>query len=199
MEDLFATHLSHRFPVSFSQMIDPMSGMGQSSGLCLHSYRHGATSPAESTSELKSHSDFDRSVLAPAVVVSRPLETSCRGSCFSATMSRSTPTAAFPSLPSEPLRASSCCLVTHQQSARHFGFSRSVARQLTFCCRKSTRVNYQAKWLTFCAWCRREGHLVSCPSLSKVSDFLLYLRRSLHFSYSSIAGYHSMLSLTFCY
>ena len=36
-------------------------------------------------------------------------------------------------------------------------------------------------------------HSVSRPSVSKVADFLLYLRRSLSLSYSSIASYCSML------
>ena len=38
---------------------------------------------------------------------------------------------------------------------------------------------------------------MSSPTIPKVADFLLYLRRSLHLSYSSIASYRSMLSATF--
>ena len=38
---------------------------------------------------------------------------------------------------------------------------------------------------------------MSHPSASKVADFLLYLRRSLSLSYSSIASYRSMLSGVF--
>ena len=41
------------------------------------------------------------------------------------------------------------------------------------------------------------GTLVSRPSVSKVADFLLYLRRSPSLSYSSIASYRSMLSGVF--
>ena len=40
---------------------------------------------------------------------------------------------------------------------------------------------------------------MSRPTVSKVADFLLYLRRSLSFSYSSIASYRSMLSGVFRY
>ena len=58
-------------------------------------------------------------------------------------------------------------------------------------------MNYQAKWAVYRAWCHRHGHSVSRPSVSKVADFLLYLRRSLSFSYSSIASYRSMLSGVF--
>ena len=55
------------------------------------------------------------------------------------------------------------------------------------------RVNYQAKWTIYREWCRRHGHSVSHPSISKVVDFLLYLRRSLSLSYSSITSYRTML------
>ena len=41
------------------------------------------------------------------------------------------------------------------------------------------------------------GHSVSCPSIPKIADFLLYLRHSLHLSYSSITSYRSMLSSVF--
>ena len=46
-------------------------------------------------------------------------------------------------------------------------------------------------------WCHRHGHSVSQPTVPKVADFLLYLHRSLHLSYSSIASYRSMLSAVF--
>ena len=72
-----------------------------------------------------------------------------------------------------------------------------MARQLTHCRRSSTLINYQARWVTYRAWCRRLGHSISQPSFSKIADFLLYLRRSLHLSYSSIASYRSMLSAVF--
>ena len=84
-----------------------------------------------------------------------------------------------------------------QRSARHSGLSTAVASQLTLCRRRSTRVNYQAKWAVYRSWCHRNGHSVSQPSVSKVADFLLYLHRSLSLSYSSIASYRSMLSGVF--
>ena len=72
-----------------------------------------------------------------------------------------------------------------------------VAHQLASCHRSSARLNYQAKWLVYRTWCRRQGHSVSCPSVSEVADFLLYLHHSLRLSYSSIASYRSMLSSVF--
>ena len=60
-------------------------------------------------------------------------------------------------------------------------------------------MNYQARWLAYRAWCRGQGHSISRPTISKIADFLLYLRRSLHLSYSSIASYRSMLSAVFCF
>ena len=58
-------------------------------------------------------------------------------------------------------------------------------------------MNYQAKWAVYRAWCHGHGHSVSRPTVPKVADFLLYPRRSLSLSYSSIASYRSMLSGVF--
>ena len=105
--------------------------------------------------------------------------------------------ASFPSLSSEPPRASHDWLLYYQRTARHLGFSSRMAHQLTYCRRSSTCLNYQARWLTYRAWCQSQGHSISRPSISKLADFLLYLCRSLHLSYSSIASYRSMLNSVF--
>ena len=77
------------------------------------------------------------------------------------------------------VRASADCVSYIERSARAFGLTSSVARQLSRCRRRSTRVNYQAKWPVFRAWCHRHGHSVSRPTIPKIASFLLYLRRSL--------------------
>ena len=69
--------------------------------------------------------------------------------------------------------------------------------RIAFCRRSSTRLNYQGKWVTYRGWCRRNGNSISRPTISKIADFHLYLRRSFHPSYSSIAAYCSMLSAFF--
>ena len=115
-------------------------------------------------------------------------------SLLPATKEGSSQTAPFPPLPPEPVRASAGCILYLQRSARHAGFSAAVASQLAYCRHRSTHVNYQAKWLVYRACCHRHGHSMSCPKVAKVADFLLYLRRSLFLSYSSIASYRSMLS-----
>ena len=72
-----------------------------------------------------------------------------------------------------------------------------MARQLAFSRCHSTRLNYRSKWSTFRTWCHSHGHSVSRPTVPKIADFLLYLRRSLLLSYSTIASYRSMLSAAF--
>ena len=109
----------------------------------------------------------------------------------------SSQTTPLSSLPPEPVRASADCLSYLRQSARQAGFSDAVAGQLTHFRRCSTCVNYQAKWVVYRSWCHRHGHSVSRRTVAKVADFLLYLRRSLSLSYSSIASYRSMLSGVF--
>ena len=47
--------------------------------------------------------------------------------------------------------------------------------KISFVRRRSTNMIYQAKWDVYRRWCRSRDHSVSCPSLPKVADFLLYL------------------------
>ena len=63
--------------------------------------------------------------------------------------------------------------------------------------RPSSRKAYQLKWQVYRAWCHSHGHSVSRPSLSKVADFLCWLRSSRGLGVSSIRGYRSMLSAVF--
>ena len=129
-------------------------------------------------------------------LVSRPSGAS--GGCPGpSTGEGSTQTASLSSFPPEPPRASDDCISYIERSACTFGFSSPVARQLACCRRSSTRVNYQAKWAAYQAWCAQHSHSVSRPTVLKVASFLLYLRRSLSLSYSSIASYRSMLSVVF--
>ena len=125
------------------------------------------------------------------------LEHAAGDSLLPATKEGSSQTAAFPPLPPEPVRASADCLSYLRRSTRQAGFSEAVASQLTHCRRRSTRFNYQAKWVVYRSWCHRHGHSVSRPTVAKVADFLLYLRRSLSLSCSSNASYRSMLSGVF--
>ena len=173
------------------------SVVGRSSGVCLPYFRPSASCAVEGSAIQGSGAHPCGSVLASVPLVSRPSGAS--GGCPSvpSTTEGSTQTAAFPPLPPEPPCALSNCVPCLERSTRAFGFTSAVARQLARCWRASTRVNYQAKWSVFRAWCRRHGHSVSRPSVPKIASFLLYLRHSLSLSYSSIASYRSMLSGVF--
>ena len=80
---------------------------------------------------------------------------------------------------------------------RAAGFSSTVASQASLSRRPSSRKAYQLKWQVYRAWCHSHGHSVSRPSLSKVANFLCWLRSSRGLSVSSIRGYRSMLSAVF--
>ena len=49
----------------------------------------------------------------------------------------------------------------------------------------------------FRQWCRSEGHSISRPSLTRITEFLFWLRHSRQLSVSFIMGYRSMLSAVF--
>ena len=99
-------------------------------------------------------------------------------------------------LPGSP-QATASCLETLRRFTRATGFSSFVASQASLLCRPSSRKAYQLKWQVYRSWCHSHGHSVSRPSLSKVADFLCWLRSSKNLSVSSIKGYRSMLSAVF--
>ena len=106
-------------------------------------------------------------------------------------------TAPLPPLPSKPAYASADCVATIKRFARQAGFSSTVAGQLVFCRRQSTRLNYQARWGTYRKWCRDFGHRSSSPSISKIAEFLTYLFKRKGAALSTIKGYRAMLSAVF--
>ena len=130
-------------------------------------------------------------------MVPGPSGASCGDSPFPAKKEGSSQTTPFPSLPPPAVHATVDCVSYLRRSTRQAGFSNAVAGQLARCRRCSTRVNYQAKWVVYHSWCHRQGHSVSRPTVAKVADFLLFLRRTLSLSYSPIASYRSMLSGVF--
>ena len=92
---------------------------------------HSASCAVEGQAVQVSGAHTGGSVLASAPLVSGPSGTSGGCSGVPPTVEGSTQMAAFPSLPPGPPCASSDCLSYLERSARAFGFSVSVARQLT--------------------------------------------------------------------
>ena len=63
--------------------------------------------------------------------------------------------------------------------------------------RPSSRAVSQVRWSIYRAWCHNNGHSVSRPTLSKIADFLYWLRYTRGLCVSSLRGYHSVLSAVF--
>ena len=123
--------------------------LGQSSGLCLPSLRPHLASTGKGPAVSGAGAHLGGSVLASAPVVPGPSGASGGGSLLPATKEGSAQTTPLSSLPPGPPCASADCLAYIQRSARHSRFSAAVARQLTLCCRRCTRLNYQAKWAVY--------------------------------------------------
>ena len=171
--------------------------LGRPTGVCLSPVQPSSSSPGEGLGVPELGANVGSSVLASTPLVPGPSGAAGRHSSLPAQTERSSQTAPFPSLPPAAVHASVDCVSYLRRSARQAGFSNAVASQLTHCRRRSTRVNYQAKWVVYRSWCHRQGHSVSRPTVAKVADFLMFLRSTLSLSYSSIASYRSMLSGVF--
>ena len=130
-------------------------------------------------------------------MVPGPSGTVIRRSHHTVKSKRSTKTAPLPPLPSKSAYASADCMATIKRFARQAGFSSTVAGQLVFCRRLSTRLNYQARWGTYRKWCRDFGHRSSSPSIAKIAEFLTYMFKCKGAALSTIKGYRAMLSAVF--
>ena len=106
------------------------------------------------------------------------------------------PASVSSTLPGSP-QAGPSYLETVQHLTRAAGFSSAVAAQASLARRPSSRSNYQLKSSVSWSWCRSQGHSISRPSLSKVVDFLWWLRSVRGLRVSSIQGYRSMISVVF--
>ena len=173
------------------------ASMGRPSSLRFSAVLHGETGPQQ-VEDLRQHGiDFDRSVLASEGVVPGLAGVLSGTAPSVARAERSSQTAPLSSFSSGAPVATSSCLETIQRFARHEGFSRRVAKQVSFARRSSTRLVYQAKWNKYRRWCREKGHSVSRPTLPKIADFLLFLFKDLNLSVSCVRGYRSVLSVVF--
>ena len=128
--------------------------LGQSSGVCLSSHSHHKESSSQTENLSRLRSDSHRPLLASKGMVSRSAGTSIRHSNRTTQTSRSAATTAFQLVSRKSLYASSDCVATLKRFAGQAGFSETVAGQLAPCRRKSTRLNYQARWGKFRTWCK---------------------------------------------
>ena len=171
--------------------------LGRSPSLCFSSDRHHKESSCQTEVLEELRVDSHRSVLASEGMVPGPSGTVIRRSHHTVKSKRSTKTAPLPPLPSKSAYASADCLATIKRFARQAGFSSTVAGQLVFCRRLSTRLNYQARWGTYRKWCREFGHRSSSPSIAKIAEFFTYMFKCKGAALSTIKGYRAMLSAVF--
>ena len=195
---------SPMFDIFFTLPRSECSGNGCASselewvaGVCLSSLVSNSSSSEEAPVVLWGPSNHHSTLLASEALVSGSSGSGSGWTGSSSSVQRSPAPAPLPSIPSRGVQAVASCLETIQRFTRARGFSKRVAQQVLLARRPSSRAGYQGKWLVFRRWCRSEGNSVSRPSLSKIADFLFWLRRSRRLSVSAVMGYRSMLSAVF--
>ena len=171
--------------------------LGRASGLRVSSVVCNSSGACEAQGVSRDGTHPDSSLLASASLVSRPPSPVAGPSGCSASPSRPpAPASVSQPLPGSP-QASPSCLETVRRFTRAAGFSSTVASQASLSRRPSSRKAYQLKWQVYRAWCHSHGHSVSHPMLSKVAEFLCWLRSAKNLGFSSIRVYRSMLSAVF--
>ena len=195
---------SQMFNIFFSLPRSQCSGDGCSSsnwnGWQVYAFPPWSLIPAV-LKKLRSSSGVLLTIIAPywaqETVVSGSSRSGGRRSGHSSTVQGSSASASLLSVPSGSVQAVASCLETIKRFTRAGGFSKHVAQQVSLARRPSSHAGYQSKWRVYRQWCRSEGHSISRPSLSKIADFLFWLRRSRQLSVSAVMGYRSMLSAVF--
>ena len=171
--------------------------MGQLAGICVPplSIGQGGTQQSEAVEGLAT--DSSSPLLAPKGMVPRPSGVADGSTGPVTRQTRSTQTTPLPQVSPEPPRALPSCVETVQRFARQEGFSKGVAKQIALARRPSTNVIYQQKWSTYRSWCKEVGVSVSRPTIPKIANFLLYLRKRRRLSVSAVKGYRSVLAYVF--
>ena len=200
MLDLFATSLNHQCSLYFSPYHDPKA-LGTDVFLqTWDNYQVFAFPPwsliPRVLKKLRSSSGVLMTLVAPWWP-QRPWFPELLDLMIGGPVSRSSQTASFSSPLSRDIQAVPSCMETLQRFAKLQRFSSRVAKQVGLARRPSSRAGYQSKWLIYRRWCHSEGHSISRPSLSKIADFLFWLRQSRKLSVSAILGYRSMLAVVF--
>ena len=175
----------------------PSPALGRSPSLRLSSDRHHKESASQTEVIEELRVDSHSSVLASEGLVPRPSGTIIRRSHHTVRSKRSSKTAPLPPVPPKSAYASADCMATLKRFAIQAGFSPSVAGQLIFSRRLSTRLNYQARWGTYRKWCKDFHHRSSSPSIAKIADFLTYMFKNKGAALSTIKGYRAMLAAVF--
>ena len=166
--------------------------LGRASGLSVSSVVCNSSGSCEAQDVSGDGTHPDSSLLASASLVSRPPSPVAGPSGCSASPSRPpAPASVSRSLPGSP-QASPSCLETLRRFTRAAGFSSTVASQASLSRRPLSCKAYQLKWQVYRTWCHSHGHSVSRPTLSKVAEFLCWLRSAKNLAVSSIRGYRSM-------
>ena len=73
-------------------------------------------------------------------------------------------------------------------------FTRGAALEMSGCIWESTARLYQAKWLSFCGWCRGRGIAPVNATVPLIVDFFIHLRRDKGLSVSATKGYWATLN-----
>ena len=97
-------------------------------------------------------------------------------------------------LPPGRPRAEPSLVATLKRRLRKSGFLRGAALEMSGCIRDSTARLYQAKWLSFCDWCRGRGVAPVNATIPFIVDFFIHLRRDKGLSVSEIKGYRVTLN-----
>ncbi|XP_066984696.1 uncharacterized protein [Macrobrachium rosenbergii] len=173
------------------------AGLVQLRRVCVSPIQSYSQSFAEVRSSRRDQDDPSGSLLAYKGMVHRGTGMDGGHPEKTTSQNRSTQTTPLGKISPKPPSSTNDCLQTIKKLARAKGFSKAAADAIARARRSSTIKVYQSKWEVFRGWCRKNSISSSSTSVTEIADFLLFLRRELNFSISTIKGYRSMLTAVF--
>ena len=170
------------------------STLGGSGGVCLSPGLPAQPSGLQGGGSGLSQNDSDSSRMAQHALVLGPGESIRSGSLPASSAPESDYSAVQRTDTQEPQQLESSCLAPRSCVIQEQGFTDEVAARIEAPQRRSTRAVYKSKWTIFVKWCDSNQVDFRSPSLSQITDFLLYLFKDRNLQPSTINGYRTAIA-----
>ena len=100
----------------------------------------------------------------------------------------------------DPARRPKCAksprVVSVRESLSMRGASDDVIELVEHAHRPGTKKVYKARWISWCAWCKKNGVTVNSPSHVDLANYLAYLSKVRRLSASAVKGHRAAISTT---
>ncbi|XP_068206329.1 uncharacterized protein [Palaemon carinicauda] len=169
------------------------TSIGRPGCLRVPSVRAPAADPKQTKDLQRGSADSNHPLVAGKGVVPRPTIPSTGPAVAPSHQRRSSQAASFSEISRRARKPIPSRVEVIKRLLTREGFSTRAASQMTGCLRSSSRAIYQAKWLEFYKWCRKNDCKPIGASIPTIADYLVHIRLDRNMSVPSIKGVRAAL------